>query len=221
MCSDFNCSSCHKQADCVAATYCRCKQEYVGNGKFCCPEGPLPNYSTLINTCCILYCVDMGGEVTLAEATALIRCDRSCSASFKFLRVMWFKNGSPLDLSQTRYGLARKGMLLYVEKLTPADSGEYTCKVHVGQTTYYQRYCSLEVIDSQIRNTPLCCMPADSIPISLLYVECFFSFGLWTKLLAKAICSPRYFDLCWPISMAGYALFFTSWSVLWRSPRLL
>ena len=92
--------------------------------------------------------------MAIAGETTLFRCDRSCNASFQ--RVTWFKNGYPIDFSQTRYGLARNGMLLYVEKLTTADAGEYICDVHVGGAIY-QRYGNLEAIDSQNRNFPACC----------------------------------------------------------------
>ena len=41
LCLEFSCSSCHKDADCIVAAYCRCKQGHVGNGKLCCPKGSL------------------------------------------------------------------------------------------------------------------------------------------------------------------------------------
>ena len=163
----------------------------------------------------------MGGEVTIAGATGLLRCDRSCNVSS--VRTTWYKNGSPLNLSQTRYGLASNGMLLYLEKVTPIDSGEYTCEMQVGETTY-QRYCSLEVMESQSKSSPSCCRLVDLHYVEMLqcctmFVSC--SFGLWEKLCKKTTCSQRSFDLRWPISMAGYALFSIPGAILWRSSSLL
>ena len=161
--------------------------------------------------------VDIGAEIIIAGTTDLLRCDRSCNVSFH--RVMWYKNGSPLDLSQTRYGLARNGMLLYLERVTPADSGEYTCEVQIGETTY-QRYCRLEVLDSQRRNSPTCCRPVIRSDHYYIVFPVSCSFRLRKKLHEKAVCSQRKVYLRWTVSMAGYALFSTSWSALWRSPGI-
>lgn len=124
-CYEFSCSNCHKDADCVGNAYCRCKQGYVGNGEFCCPS-------------------DMGGEVVVDGATTLFRCDRSCNASFH--HITWYKDGSPLDFS-SRHGLLSNGMVLYVEKVTDSDTGEYMCEGHVAGATY-QRHGSLDVLKS-------------------------------------------------------------------------
>jgi hypothetical protein len=129
-----NCVSCHEDAKCISDIYCLCKQNYIGNGSFCCPK-------------------DMGGEVTVEGATGLLRCDRRCHVADA--RASWRKNGSPLDLSEARYGLAKNGMLLYVENLTVHDSGEYSCKLRVGGRKYY-RYSSLEVIGSRIKSQSPC-----------------------------------------------------------------
>ena len=88
--------------------------------------------------------------MAVVGATTLFRCDRRCNASFQ--RITWYKNGSPLDLSSTRYGLSSGGMLLYVEKVTTTDAGEYICEGHVEGSTY-QRHGSLEVFG----NFSACC----------------------------------------------------------------
>ena len=107
--------------------------------------------------------------MAITGATVLFRCDRSCNVSFR--NVTWLKNGSPLDISGTRYGLARNGLLLYIEEVTTGDSGEYACKLQVGKTVY-QRYGSLEVMDTHGRNSLACCKHVDSIADLLLYEPC-------------------------------------------------
>ena len=88
--------------------------------------------------------IDMEGQVTLAGATAYFRCDRSCNVSF--FKVTWYKNGGLVTSSQETYGLDNNGIILYLENLTIADTGEYTCQVDDGDTSF-RRYGSLEVID--------------------------------------------------------------------------
>ena len=91
----------------------------------------------------------MGSQVTLAGATAHFRCDSSCNVPF--LTVSWYKTGDLVSSSQNKYGLDNGGMILYLENLTAADTGEYTCQVHNGEATF-RRYGSLEVLDIQRAN---------------------------------------------------------------------
>ena len=145
---EFSCSTCHKDADCIANSYCYCKSRYVGNGKYCCPEGSSYCQNGAIG--CMVFFVSplsntgMRSLVTITKAAAYFRCDSGFNVSFS--TVTWYKDGTPISSFLNRYGLANDGMLLYIENLTTADMGEYACQVHSAGTTF-KRYGNLEVLE--------------------------------------------------------------------------
>ena len=111
---------------------------------------------------CIVFLVlslsntGMRNLVTITKADAHFRCDSSCNVSF--FAVTWYKDGTPISSFQNQYGLANDGMLLYIENLTTANTGEYACQVHSAGTTF-KRYGNLEVLDVRKTNfasSPCC-----------------------------------------------------------------
>jgi hypothetical protein len=135
-CFDLSCSTCHKDADCRVdgTAFCYCKPEFVGNGKFCCP-------------------IDLRGQVAITGGSALFRCDHSCNVSFQ--NVTWLKNGAPLELPKTRFGLARNRLLLYIDEVTSDDSGDYSCQFET-ENEVYERHGNLEVMDVKAKNSLSC-----------------------------------------------------------------
>ena len=110
---------------------------------------------------CLSFCfnTDMGDQVAITGTTAHFRCDDSCNFDVSCSRVTWYKNGALVNTSQNRYGLANDGVLLYLERLTSADTAEYTCQVQAGRTIF-NRSGSLEVVDLRKTNLAIlasCC----------------------------------------------------------------
>ena len=179
MSTEFSCSTCHRHADCVEDSYCHCKPVYVGNGKQCCAEGCLLEL-VIVNYCIIkrsslsrfIMKTDMGGQVTLAGATAYFRCDRSCDVPF--FKVTWYKNGALVSSSQKGYGLEGNGKILYFENLTITDMGEYSCEVDIGGTSF-RRYGSLDVIDvrkTNLASSTSCCKSYSSTHLYFISPTC-------------------------------------------------
>ena len=132
----------------------------------------------------------MGSETAIVGATVLFRCDRGCNISF--LNVKWYMNGSPLDYSQTRYGLASNGMLLYVENVTSDYSGDYKCVVTVGRNVY-ERYGNLKVVDCPPELNEPCGKSCASTPAFLLKdTETYAGQFPWQAML----CSPLRGQYC-------------------------
>ena len=75
-----------------------------------------------------------------------------------FQHVVWYHNTVPVNISSSRIGVAKNGMLLYINKVSKNDAGEYVCVINNGKAVF-RRYGNLQVTEDMFgcQQNSRCC----------------------------------------------------------------